>query len=360
MPSINILTWHNGSGLQQDSQCLADILTQAGFTVTQTNLRPSGRKNPLLSNFSWLERLQEKSIQISQSYRYRLRRKCKLFKQKTYIYDVNLFLEFVDARRFSQARKTVLFPTKNGFQAGDTLTLKSFDQILCKTLHAYDIFQRLGHSTSYISFTSQDRYRYGFEIDYNACLHLAGRSPLKGTTGYYRCLASASRMAATLMLFNGLLVPSQKHRVPDNIIYIQEHVDLEVLTELQNRCGIRIQTSEAEGFGHVLVEGMSCGAVVVTTDAPPMNEIVTADRGFLVAYDRSTPKDLGRRYYVDPDQLKKQLDSIFRLSLEQRREIGQRARDWYLENDHLFKQNIIQVMHDLLKHNLNDISKHYD
>lgn len=358
MPSINILTWHNGSGLQQDSQCLADILTRAGFTVTQTDLRPSGHKHQRLSKFGLLERLLEKSIQIYQSYRYRARRKLNFVKQKTYLYDVNLFLEFVDARRFSQARQNCFIPNQEWFSSWRHLTLKSFDQILCKTLHAYDIFQRLGHSTSYISFTSQDRYRYGFEIDYNACLHLAGRSPLKGTQAILDVWRQHPEWPQ-LHIIQRSSSPLATS-IPDNIIYIQEHVDLEVLTELQNRCGIRIQTSEAEGFGHVLVEGMSCGAVVVTTDAPPMNEIVTADRGFLVAYDRSTPKDLGRRYYVDPDQLEKQLDSIFRLSLEQRREIGQRARDWYLENDHLFKQNIIQIMHDLLKHNLNDISKHYD
>jgi hypothetical protein len=98
----------------------------------------------------------------------------------------------------------------------------------------------------------------------------------------------------------------------------------------------------------------------VTTDAPPMNELVTPDRGFLVAYNRSTPKDLGRRYYVDPNQLEQQLEAIFKLSLEERRAIGQTARDWYLENDHLFKQNFIQVMHDLLMHNLDDYRKRYD
>ncbi|NJN60395.1 MAG: glycosyltransferase family 4 protein [Coleofasciculaceae cyanobacterium RL_1_1] len=358
MPSINILTWHNGSGLQQDSQCLADILTRAGFTVIQTDLRPSRHKHQRLSRFGLLGRLWEKSIQIYQSYRYRARKKLNFVTQKTYLYDVNLFLEFVDTRRFSQARKNCFIPNQEWFSSWRHLTLKSFDQILCKTLHAYDIFQRLGHSTSYISFTSPDRYRYEFKTDYNTCLHLAGRSPLKGTQAILDVWRQHPEWPQLYVIQRSSHAPVAW--LPDNISYIQKHVDLEVLTEMQNRCGLRIQTSEAEGFGHVLVEGMSCGAVMVTTDAPPMHEIVTPDRGFLVAYDRSTPKDLGRRYYVDPDQLEKQLDSIFRLSLEQRRKIGQRARDWYLENDHLFKQNIIQVMHDLLKHNLNDISKHYD
>lgn len=358
MPSINILTWHNGAGLQQDSQCLANILTQAGFTVTQTDLRPSVRKNQWLSKFGRLEPLIDKGLQVYQSYSHRFRKKYKLFQQQPYLYDINIFLEFVDSSRFSQARKNCFIPNQEWFSLWQHLTLKSFDQILCKTLHAYDIFQRLGHAVSYISFTSPDRYHDEFETDYNACLHLAGRSPLKGTQTIIDVWRQHPEWPQLQVIQRSSRLPATS--LPDNITYIQGHVDLEVLTAMQNHCGLRIQTSEAEGFGHVLVEGMSCGAVMVTTDAPPMNELVTPDRGFLVAYNRSTPKDLGRRYYVDPNQLEQQLEAIFKLSLEQRRVIGQNARDWYLKNDHLFKHNIIQVMHDLLMHNLDDDRKRYD
>ncbi len=346
MPSINILTWHNGSGLQQDAQCLDDILTRAGFRVTQTNIRPPRLKSSFLSKLDKFEYWIDKSLQIWKNYSYRLRKKCGFLKPKDYRYDINLFLEFVDTSRFDQARKNCFIPNQEWFSMWQHLTLKSFDQILCKTLHAYDIFQRLGHSTSYISFTSQDHYRFNLEIDYNACFHLAGRSPFKGT----QAIIDVWRRHPE---WPQLYVIQRSHRsldapLPENITYIQQRIELERLTEMQNRLGIRIQTSEAEGFGHVLVEGMSCGAVMVTTDAPPMNEIVTPDRGILVAYDRSKPKDLGHQYFVNQIQLEQQLESLFKLDLEQRRELGDRARAWYLENDALFKQKIVEVMQDLL------------
>lgn len=343
MPSINILTWHNGSGLEQDAQCLDDILTQAGFTVTQTNLRPYRLNSRFLARLGKLGFLID---QVWQNYSYRIRRKYGFLKPKNYRYDINLFLEFVDTRCFDQARKNCFIPNQEWFSVWRHLTLKSFDRILCKTLHAYEIFQRLAPSASYISFTSPDHYRSDITTDYDACFHIAGRSPLKGTQAIVDTWRRHPEWPTLQVLNRSSL--SQYAPLPQNIIYIQQRIDLDVLTEMQNRFGIRIQTSEAEGFGHVLVEGMSCSAVMVTTDAPPMNEIVTPDRGILVAFDRSTPQTLGRRYYVSRDHLEQQLEALFKLDLDQRRELGERARSWYLKNDALFKQKIVDVMHDLL------------
>ena len=72
-----------------------------------------------------------------------------------------------------------------------------------------------------------------------------------------------------------------------NINYFAKYVDDDELRLVQNRHGVHLCPSEAEGFGHTLVEAMSCGAVVITTDGPPMNEMVTPDRGALVRYGRT-------------------------------------------------------------------------
>jgi hypothetical protein len=40
--------------------------------------------------------------------------------------------------------------------------------------------------------------------------------------------------------------------------------------------------SQCEGFGHYINEGLSCGAVVITSDASPMNEIISKDNGILL------------------------------------------------------------------------------
>lgn len=44
-----------------------------------------------------------------------------------------------------------------------------------------------------------------------------------------------------------------------------------MVTEMQRSRTVHLQPSEYEGFGHVIHEGLSCGAAVVTTDSPPMS-----------------------------------------------------------------------------------------
>lgn len=55
-----------------------------------------------------------------------------------------------------------------------------------------------------------------------------------------------------------------------NISIIRRWVSDSELRSLMQGCGVHVCCSNAEGFGHTIVEGMSCGALVITTDFPPM------------------------------------------------------------------------------------------
>ena len=93
---------------------------------------------------------------------------------------------------------------------------------------------------------------------------------------------------------------------PANVNLITSRLNAEDVSALQNSVPIHICTSECEGFGQIIAEAISVGAVVITTDTPPMNELVTPDRGLLVAVERSQPMHLDRRYFVDGQDLERQ------------------------------------------------------
>nr|CCA22003.1 conserved hypothetical protein [Albugo laibachii Nc14] len=64
--------------------------------------------------------------------------------------------------------------------------------------------------------------------------------------------------------------------------------------------------SAMEGYGHYINQARAAGGVVLTTNAPPMNELVTSSSGFLVSIERrkSDPKQLLGGAYEAPDGLK--------------------------------------------------------
>ena len=87
---------------------------------------------------------------------------------------------------------------------------------------------------------------------------------------------------------------------------------------------------------------MSCGAVTITTDAPPMNELITPERGLLAART-SRPHLSGTGILVDCDSLAEQVERALCMSDTTRQGMEQRARDWYVQNDQFFRSRLLEV-----------------
>jgi glycosyltransferase involved in cell wall biosynthesis len=132
-----------------------------------------------------------------------------------------------------------------------------------------------------------------------------------------------------------------------NVRYETEFVPDSRLRELQNECEVHVIPSQAEAYGHVIGEAMSCGAVVVTTDAPPMNELVAFDRGVLIRVTRSEPMRRSMRSYIDVSDLEAKLNQVFVMSPEHRAELGRNARAWY-EAQHLRFEASLRALLDEL------------
>ena len=113
--------------------------------------------------------------------------------------------------------------------------------------------------------------------------------------------------------------------------------------------GIHFCTSLSEGWGHYIVEAMSCRAVVVTTDAPPMSELITPARGVPVPYHHSEPRHLGTNFHADPEKLEKNIQQLLLMPTEEKATLGKHARTWFEETDTTFRHKLAQTLEDILK-----------
>ena len=115
------------------------------------------------------------------------------------------------------------------------------------------------------------------------------------------------------------------------------HLDDARLRYLQNAHTFHICPSEAEGFGHVLMEGLSVGAVLVTTDGAPMNELVTRGRGLLIPPARIGTLNLSPQYFVDVDGIETAIAHALALDEAQCAAFGAAARLHFEQADAAFR-----------------------
>jgi glycosyltransferase involved in cell wall biosynthesis len=125
-----------------------------------------------------------------------------------------------------------------------------------------------------------------------------------------------------------------------NIVHRVDYLDDASLRRLQNAHRFHICPSEAEGFGHYLMEAMSVGAVVLATDAAPMNELVTPPRGLLIPVADMRRNGLVARACVDQAGVEHAVDRALALSDEARAALGARARAFFVANDREFRQRL--------------------
>jgi glycosyltransferase involved in cell wall biosynthesis len=256
-----------------------------------------------------------------------------------------LFLERVTARWLRRAGRYLLIPNQERYPERLVPLLARLDHILCKSHHAVEVFSARHPSVHYLGFTSVDRGLPEARPDYGRFLHLAGSSTLKGTSTLLAVWARHPEWPELTLVQHAREAP---RTVPANVRLVTDYLPDAELQALQNACGVHLCPSRSEGWGHYIVEAMSCRAVAVTTDAPPMNELVQPERGVVVPYARSEPRKLGVNFYVDEKALEEAIAGLVVMPDDEKVRIGNAAREWFERNDRDFRIRLRQLAAELL------------
>lgn len=317
---LRLLTRENGVGLSRDLRLLADGLAEAGLECERVAFGAGGRSGKWMELGLWADRLKHGRA------------------------DMQIFIERIYPRCLPLSRRNVLVPNPEWLLDKWRPLLPRFDLVLCKTRHAQRIFEAQGCRTAHIGFTSDDRRDVSVPRE-RAFFHLAGSSAAKGT----ETLLAAWRLHPEWPRLT--VVQAERHARPgpaaDNIEHHVGYFDDDAVRWWQNRHVFHVCPSEVEGHGHHLVEAMSVGAVVLATDAAPMNEHVTPERGVLIRARPGRRQGLALTHHVTIEAIEQAVGRALCLTGLQRAAMGDAARAHYLSSRRQFHARLRAIAPEL-------------
>jgi glycosyltransferase involved in cell wall biosynthesis len=313
---VNIIGKSNGVGLARDIDLLVAALKASGHQVEVTTIdavQARRRRSPL-TQFAARARLAWGRAGA---------------RARAAGADVNLMLEHVWLQYLSTAPINVAVPNPEWFDRHDRRFLAEVDTVWAKTVYTQELFRALGCSTALIGFDSEDRYESEARRQ-RTYFHLAGKSTMKGTDRLVRVWQRHPEWPRLILVRHkdGGAVKPVAPNIDERVGYLSD----QELRTLQNESVFHLCLSLTEGWGHYIVEAMSVGAVTLTVDARPMNELVNADRGVLVPYRGTGTQRLATTYQFDEAGLEAAIARTIAMSDDECARLGARARRWFLDN----------------------------
>lgn len=332
MAHVNLIARDNGRGLTHDIRLFVGALRGLGHevTVTQTPQR----------NHGWPWRAwAQRAAMLGRWLTGRGPRR----------FDLGLTIEHVHPGYLPMSRRNAFIPNPEWMSKRDRRQLHRFDMILCKTESAMRTFGQMGLRTARIGFTSTDCRREGIARD-RAFLHLAGGSRLKGTERLLDVWRRHPEWPTLHVLQSPSVAAADRPPASPNLDHQVAFLpDVESIYRLQNAHRFHLCLSEAEGWGHYIVEAMSCGAVVLATDGAPMNELVDDSRGMRVAAHENGTLNAATMWTFDEEALEACVERAIRMTDAEVETLGQAARDWFDANQAAFPARFGQALDTLLQ-----------
>lgn len=320
MPIVNLITQDNGGGLSQDTCVMSSALREAGASVITTDVI----KKPTGSGAQWQPR-----------------------SRHTERADVNVMIEIIVPELLDDAATNVYVPNPEHLDLFAWGMLCRFDAIWTKTKQSTAIFDAVGLPTNYIGFSSVDR-RLESISPRREFLHLSS-SFLKGTSQLIDLWRQHPEWPQLTVVYNDHFRPNHNHQ-SDNIRLLPRIPGYahRKLVDLQNTCKFHLCPSETEGWGHCLVEALSTESIVLTLNAPPMNELVSSERGVMVDTDGFRQiQGMAMRYHFETRSMTNAVNWCLAASDQNLDLIGQNARAWFVQNDVNFRSQTARALHSL-------------
>jgi glycosyltransferase involved in cell wall biosynthesis len=344
-PSFAIVH-HNTIGLKTDAVVLSDAIRAAipDATLRVWNLHGTYNSDP------------SSPVPLDESIKQILPFDCIFFLE--HVYRNYPFLET------SFARSTAYIPNIEWVTHSDAEAIQSgnvnfliFKNSFSHSLFTKELpFAKAVLDAQVLGWTSIDPgYSQTNEDDriYNRFLHIRGFSTQKNTETLISLWLKNSDLPPLTVLAS--LKDRFEVEAPliaaDNLVIHLKTIPWRELRTMQHSHGVHVCPSMAEGFGHSLNEARGVGAILITTDGPPMSSFVRhAWSGVLIPVRSNNIRrfNMSRSYTVTSNDLEDAVRAVMAMPTTELKLMGSRARESFVEERQTFHSKIAQFLKLLL------------
>lgn len=243
---------------------------------------------------------------------------------------VNIFLEVVPKNFYhlsTTADINVLMVNQEFLIFNNTKLLRKIDIVFAKNRYAVEVLQsyrkyfKLKFKIYYTKFTSiVDNLNLNKKS--NTIAHFAGKSRFKMTDLIYTLWAkNPNYPKITISCFKSCYDNLKKYsdiKKLSNVKLYKEKIPSKTYNKIVSDTECFVCPSYMEGYGHYINEGRGNAAFIITTDGPPMNELIDNTCGILID---AKPKNIeikgfkyARSFFISEKSLKVAIEKYLSLS----------------------------------------------
>lgn len=234
-----------------------------------------------------------------------------LFRKKR---SVGIHLESIFYEKLYRAEHHILIPNQEWFEVSHVALLPYLKAVWVKSIFAQEIFAQYKCPVKYIAFCSTvAEFDVAGVKERNYFFARTGMSWYRGAHNLINVWARHPEWPPLKLVIHPSVRPAVK---PDNVEFLDIFPRNEDFVRFASQSLFHIYATEAEGFGHSILEAMGYGAVVLVTDAPPMNEIANESCGLMLQAEYAGQKSIAPRFSVVPSALESVVEKALAMNDE--------------------------------------------
>lgn len=275
--------------------------------------------------------------------------------------NIHLYISNVDKKWFPFADvKMLMINHELFFQSEKDKDLARYSElnyVLCRTQIGYDWAMKIKLEQGFKYSIILTRFTTVFpslsiQKDQNLILHSAGEHHWKQTDSIIKAWQKYPDLPLLILTCTGQCFRNvepilKKGGYPRNIHFHKKLLDYEKFVSLKNRAGIHLCPSIVEGYGHYINESRKVKSLVITTNFPPMNELVDDTCGILINCSSYGNKKNGTTLcFVNEDDIYNAVKTALNLPEETRKLLVDRAYEKFISDEKEFKTTMKKLIED--------------